>query len=544
MENTSLTSAYGRRGGVTGKTVSRVSMDNALSKIATGERTISEGQTLKARVLDFMGKDLTLRLPDGTVVQARTSQGTALSIGQNAEFQVVQSNHEQLLLRLVNSDTANSANSVAGRALAAAGLPMNEENLSLVNTLLENRLPVDADSIRTLVQQANTYKGTEVSTLAQMNKYNIPVNQKNIDQYNNYLNYEHRMMPQLEGLADALASPELAELLEQYGVSAETLDALAAKAQTADGTVEGQPANSPANAVAADAEALVNNAEIQAKPETAGMAGDGENTASAVNNPNVESAVKQSGINNAENGAEPVAQNSDNINSTAAGQAANAAPTADGFINAKSSEAISFLDRWTLTPEQLREGSVEEVFERLNGDLKQISSALRKAKAEHPEMEESLSKLLNDAAKSSQNIRDNLEFMNLLNRFFPYAQLPVRLEEKYQHGELYVYSRKKAKAADGSASVLLHLDMSNLGPTDIYLNLSGTTLGAKFYLQDDDIAELFRENLPDLTTRLENQGLTVNCELLPREEAEDPVHEFLAPDPNVSMKRYRFDCRA
>ncbi len=522
MENTSLTTAYGGRktAPLSGKTLSRVGMDAALSKISTGERTLSEGSILKARVVDFMGKELSLRLPDGSLIQAKTSQGTALSIGQNAEFQVLHSDKEQLLLRLVNSDNANSANSIAGRALSAAGLPVNEENLQLVNTLLENRLPVDADSIRLLAHQANLYKGTDVSTLARMNQYNIPVNKASIEQYNSYLNYEHQLMPQMEGLAEQLSSPELSGLLEEYGFS---LEGLEAKEDEAVETVSRENPEIADNPEKTDASVRPENPE---KAETAVKTENSENNAAAIKADSPEKT-------------EQASQNTKTEETNP-----QAAPKEDGFLDAKATEGVNFLKRWTLTPEQLKkEGSIEKVFEKLNSDMKQLTSAIRRAKANNPELEEGLQRLLADAEKTAQNLRDNLEFMNLLNRFFPYVQLPMRMNEKYQQGELYVYSRKKAKSADGSASVLLHLDMEFLGQTDIYLNLTGTTLGAKFYLPDDS-AEVFTEHLPELTERLEKQGLTVNCELLPREEAEKPLHDFLAPEENISMKRYRFDCRA
>ena len=70
-----------------------------------------------------------------------------------------------------------------------------------------------------------------------------------------------------------------------------------------------------------------------------------------------------------------------------------------------------------------------------------------------------------DAMRSAQNISDNVNFMNQINQYAAYVQLPVRMNQENAHGELYVYRRKKSLVnKDGNVSAFLHLDMDNLGP--------------------------------------------------------------------------------
>ena len=58
--------------------------------------------------------------------------------------------------------------------------------------------------------------------------------------------------------------------------------------------------------------------------------------------------------------------------------------------------------------------------------------------------------------------------------------------EQTSHGELYVYTKKRELAQNGSSiSVLLHLDMNHLGPIDIHLSLTGKSVAAKFYLEEE-----------------------------------------------------------
>ena len=93
-----------------------------------------------------------------------------------AEFEVLRSDSDQLLLRLIQSDEQAAGNSMAGRALSAAGLQLTGENLSLVNSLLDNRLPVNTESLQTLAKQMKMFPDADPTTLASMHLRNIPLN--------------------------------------------------------------------------------------------------------------------------------------------------------------------------------------------------------------------------------------------------------------------------------------------------------------------------------------------------------------------------------
>ena len=555
------------------------------AKISTGEQLLSEGTGIHARITDFVGKQLTLKLDDGTTVLANTSAGAHLAIGQSADFEVLRSTGEQLLLKLLTGSNETTTGSMAGRALLAAGLPVSEENITLVNTLLDNLLPVNQDSLQTLAKDMKMFPGADPTILAQMRKHNMPINLSTIGQYEAYVNYEHKLMPKLGDLAAALDSPEIASLLEEAGFE------FTEPGVAAEGSEPGA-AQAPGNAVAngsALADATGSPAGLPENPALINAAGTQANTAEALESPVSQSAplpegaaeaggdaaVSQAALGEAQQssgraslpagseGTQPLfagsnaataqsAENSSVDNSGA--NAANSAPSLkeapdlarDGSGKAVVSKeaAEKFLSRWSLSPRDLSEpNAVENMYERLNNDLKTLAKALGSIKEKHPEAGAELQKLLETAGKTVENLKENLEFMNMLNRYFPYVQLPVRLKDSFTQGELYVYKRNRAKKADGNASVLLRLDMEHLGQTDVYLNLAGTNLTTKFYL-GDEAASLVTEHITDLSERLEALGFNVNCEILPREEAEDPVHDFLATTGSSDTKHYRFDRKA
>ena len=147
---------------------------------------------------------------------------------------------------------------------------------------------------------------------------------------------------------------------------------------------------------------------------------------------------------------------------------------------------------------------------------------------------------------TAASIRDNIDFMKTLNQSFPYIQLPVHLSDRTLHAELYVYTNQQTAASQSDAAhVLLHLDLEQLGSTDIHLTLQGTTVRAHFYLPNSSGAAITQENLPLLQRTLAAKGYSFVSKTDIRDSKTNPVHDFFLPPENYSsMKRYTFDIRA
>jgi flagellar hook-length control protein FliK len=109
-----------------------------------------------------------------------------------------------------------------------------------------------------------------------------------------------------------------------------------------------------------------------------------------------------------------------------------------------------------------------------------------------------------------------------------------------------VYTNKKnLKNQDGKLSVLLHLDMEVLGTTDIYIQMNGNSVNAKFSLKDEEAIELVADNLDSLIKKLEEKGYRANAQVGTIEKEQDFVEDFLEKDKVVtSLKRYAFDVKA
>ena len=50
---------------------------------------------------------------------------------------------------------------------------------------------------------------------------------------------------------------------------------------------------------------------------------------------------------------------------------------------------------------------------------------------------------------------------------------------------------------DGNVSALLHLDMENLGPMDVYVAMQNNRVNTHFYMQDDDMYADYNDDSSD-----------------------------------------------
>ena len=126
--------------------------------------------------------------------------------------------------------------------------------------------------------------------------------------------------------------------------------------------------------------------------------------------------------------------------------------------------------------------------------------------------------------------------------------LPVKFNESKAHGELYVYNRRKGMPVEKDViTAFLHLDLDNLGATDINVTMEKKSVTTQFSLSDVESMRIVEENLPMLKERLEKKGYiaTFTVDSAAGATGETPFDVLLETDkPQISIKRYSFDVRA
>ncbi|MBR6474627.1 MAG: flagellar hook-length control protein FliK [Lachnospiraceae bacterium] len=141
---------------------------------------------------------------------------------------------------------------------------------------------------------------------------------------------------------------------------------------------------------------------------------------------------------------------------------------------------------------------------------------------------------------------DNMKFMDTLNNVFPYIQLPLKLNEGNTHGELYVFKKGRSSADPGdSKSVLLHLDMDSLGPTDVHMELKSGFLKLRFYCENEVSKTILSDHFGELETALTGKNFQVTSEFNVRTmETQHMVEALSGESGSMPEFKYNFDIRA
>lgn len=209
----------------------------------------------------------------------------------------------------------------------------------------------------------------------------------------------------------------------------------------------------------------------------------------------------------------------------------------------------TFLENFFLTPKEIfSQGGVNAYYRKLSKQLEDLDSLFEKNL--HAKTSSNIQQITNalsiEPKEQVSQLKENLDFMKLLNQFFSYVQLPTKLQEKITHADLYVYTRKKnLKQQQNPIRVLLHLNMDNLGDLDIQVNLKNRDVTSIFHTENDKVGKLLSNNFSLLEEALGNLGYTCTNQIAKLEKKVDIVNDFIAPESaGHSISRYSFDLRA
>ena len=193
--------------------------------------------------------------------------------------------------------------------------------------------------------------------------------------------------------------------------------------------------------------------------------------------------------------------------------------------------------QWLLQPEELKqEHKVSGLYERLEQQLSQMEEAVRATGSTQ-----------NTFLQTASQVHGNLEFMNQMNQIYHYVQLPLKMSGQNANGELYVYAnRKNLRDPDAELTAFLHLDMEQLGSTDVSVRMQNRSVRTNFYLEDDASYDLVEKHLEVLNKRLKSKGyqssITVTHEKKDISFKENIVKKGKATVGR--LHRYSFDVRA
>lgn len=190
-----------------------------------------------------------------------------------------------------------------------------------------------------------------------------------------------------------------------------------------------------------------------------------------------------------------------------------------------------------LTPEEVADADkVKKLYERLESKTQRLEGLLNQVGLQETPL-----------AQTVNEVRGNVEFMNQLNQAYTYVQIPLKMAGQNASGQLYVYTNKRnLNDPDKELSAFLHLDLDNLGSTDVSVKMLRKKVDTKFYMETDEAFELVKAHMPELEERLRKKGFDAKIYVENEGKKVNFLDDFLKKDaPSTGqVHRYSFDVRA
>lgn len=566
------------------RTTARVTEDAGASQTSGNQNTASTagktnavlpnmapGQTVQGTIVSLDGEEIQLLLGEGQTIRAQVDESMNLQVGQKLLFTVMGNSSSQVRLIPLFFNMEQGLN--AQKALEDAGLPDTKENMTMVNAMMKEGMPIDRESLLHMSRTLAAYPEEPVMNLVQMTRIGMPLTPENLEQFAHYKNLEHKLVEGMNTVMDDL-SATYTEIADTVGAdrAGEFYRALLDTflPEEGNGALEMRGPGLPTEGIAENgglSSEIVNGEGTESLQEPVNEK-NGENTVGQADSmpkgaetdrktlqpqsPQLQEVLSKEEQNQLYQLLEKTGEN----DGTATVQdtlqlirqmAQKGTLSSQQLHELYSNPAFSKLlnaqidSQWLLKPQDAEDGkNVTQLYERLRSQTQKLEAALT------PFVKEDSAVM-----KSVTNLKENVEFMNQLNQMFTYVQLPLKMGKFNAHGDLYVYTNKKSLAKkDGQVSALLHLDMEHLGQMDVYVAMADQKVSTKFYLQDEETIDFLAAHIDKLDASLAKRGYQMHSELIQKEHPEKEtavIEEILKENRNVmstGVAAYSFDMKA
>lgn len=524
---------------------------------------MEKGTVFSGDIIDVRNSFIKILLDGNQTITAKAGDNSNLNIGDYIRFMIKDNTGDQILIKALNVD--NSHTNPLIMALKSANIPVTEDNMNMISEMMRNEMPIDTNSVNEMYKNISMFENSNPKTIVNLVRHEIPLSETNIAGYEKYINYEHRLNYELSSIADDI--PKALDSLSQKDVSVaksifnEIINNLPDFVE-AQGNID----------IAADEnifklisdEADITQAEVGLSEEAVA------DNASGVENGSIEASANEL--------LENTGLNENNIDEFIKSLNENSV-TGDlefsSFINSKqfnipnkefllkltnglndnqfsallkNEKVLKYIKTGILKDLSIDVNKLNSNGEELKDNIKALYEKLENQIKQLEETFKGYPKEASGLLEKTSGLKQNLSFMNEINQMASYVQLPLKFSESTNHGDLYVYNKNHGKLADKEVlTAFMHLDMDNLGATDVDIRLENERLSTNFSLADDLSAKIVEEHLSELKERLTLAGYNVSINVKTEEtvKEENPFEKVLEMDrPKMSIKRFSFDVRA
>lgn len=575
---------------------------NADQKSSAGYRflqSLEKGSVFEGTILEIKNGQVTIGLANGDLLQARLDMDLSLIQGGSLFFQVKATDENQIALKPFPQETSNNPTLI--KALQYAGVEVNSKNLAMVSLMMEEQMPIDKNSVLAMAKALIDCPQSDMRSLIQMQKYQIPVSEKNVVHYEELKDHQMNMVKNLnsvmgetanlinrslEGMNQPQNIRQLVELLNVFAgeIVPDETEALSPLMTKNVGEIlqDGEQID-PATKTFVKGEQ--DQVTTPVKLLTNVLANAQTNAQELLkNDPAIPKVLSE---------ANPLLDKSPELvkegkvipDETRQSQSQSQILPGKEVVSLES-RLNTILSEWEQTQDPkafakvvqdltmaLSKGGVGEasVFNQLLEPTKKmfrefVNQLMERSMTTTPESLEKtpefFDKLMNqlnhlegaalEMGKSGNallqtagDLKSQIQFLSDFNQVYHYIQIPLKLKQQTTTGELYVYThQKKLDQQKKDLSAHLHLDMEHLGSTDVYVKLEEKKVSTHFYLENEESFDVILNHLDILTERLNKKGYQVTMQVENTGKKINIVEDFIDPTAKVGkVQRYTIDVK-
>lgn len=571
-----------------------------LEKGMAALRGMSAGETLQGEVMSVNGNEVEIKIADQATVIAKLEQNLNITVGQKLFFEVSNGANGQISLRALFTNLAQAE--LAQNALLEAGIDENGQSVQMVSALMKEGMPIDMTTLQDVYRDIVKYPDAEQNLLIHMHKIGMETTPQNVEQFNALLQYEQRITDTMEELIHQipeelknwntednskeamLITRELITLLSEYEMGGQDASAEQSKAAQTTALQDEATMKDPAfgEVILKDAGEAISEDTILEKPILKDA---------ILEEPILKEAIAEESVDLAKEAPantvakENLAALSELLSDAERSEFANALEQSgfseklvfavkdaslpmhdilmllkselenkDDLTGSKLWNVPSFQKlmekglqkAWLLNPTEIENGkNISDFYNRLNTQVNSILQSMSKSLGENMSLSVNLTQF-----------QENIDFLNQLNQFVPYVQLPLKMNGQSATGDLYVFADKKSLAGSkDTVSAALHLNMKHLGQVDVFVKLQDKNVNTDFYLEDEEVLDFVAAHMDMLSERLERRGYTLHAAAKKKEKPMSLKEDMLPAEStqtlNANIQKaentialYRFDVRA
>lgn len=508
-------------------------------------QNLNAGDVFTGRITDITQNQITLLLSGNASVKATLADAMSFNIGDLASFAVKDNSGEQIILKSVNTERLQNlmGDRTIHNAIRSAGLSVNDTTVALVNNLMKQNMPIDANTLNRYVRILDSVPNATPEDVVLMSKMGIPITEENVNALHDYYDFSEGISGKAADMASGAANIAAELASESPEEAAQFIRDFVSSYSGEFGAVENMGAAMDGEVLDGLAERLKEMAGIPNESETVKENpedGDARQSTLKPDNADVKLTPFQ----------EQVSSLADKVK--------------DGNLTAKQflNELSSLLDKPEINKESAHKLLGSSDFGKAVENMVRQEMFLKPEDVNKDSLKRLYAKIINDSNNIAEKFGDNqkmapivnnasqtasdVQFLNDASHFMSFVQIPLKMSGQNAQGDLYVYTNKRNRREPGDElKALLHLDMDNLGPMDIFVALKSNNVTTDFKVASEDILDYIQAHIDELTAALNRKGYNVtNVVEISSKDYSFKTSVIEEEMPPTQIKRFNFDMRA